>query len=458
MLDEYTLPESITGYLAKSGLPNPYGAMRPFIARWMRMLTAKGDFYDYEDKVDGQRLKIHRRSIRPAAKVAEEWASLLMTDKTTVATDDEAANEWLGAWMDSTGFLLNGSDLVKDAFALGTAAWALWLDVEGGRMVPRRYDARQVIPISWDDGRIVECAFASRASYRGQMLDQLTLHLRQADGYHILSRAWDTDGREVVPDGTEADFATGCPYPTFAVVRPAVKNTRVDMSPYGQSVYADAVDALEAVDLAFDAIFNEVDLTKARIFVADMLVDYGDGDGQSRPLPFGRDNTVFRKVAATSDLVEVFAPQMRTSSQKEAYELALRAMGGCCGFGESYFVERSGLRTATEVSSDNSQLMRNIRKHEKLLAGAICDIVRAAVFCAKRHLGQAQLPDYVEVAVGFDDSIIQDTAAEKAQDMAELNVTLNPWEFRMKWYGEDEATARANVPGAQEAAAPLFEG
>lgn len=34
--------------------------------------------------------------------------------------------------------------------------------------------------------------------------------------------------------------------------------------------------------------------------------------------------------------------------------------------------------------------------------------------------------------------------------MAELNVAMNPWEYRMKWYGEDEETARANVPGAQE--------
>jgi poly-gamma-glutamate capsule biosynthesis protein CapA/YwtB (metallophosphatase superfamily) len=33
-------------------------------------------------------------------------------------------------------------------------------------------------------------------------------------------------------------------------------------------------------------------------------------------------------------------------------------------------------------------------------------------------------------------------AAEKAQDMAEVGVTMNAWEYRTKWYGEDEATAR----------------
>lgn len=45
--------------------------------------------------------------------------------------------------------------------------------------------------------------------------------------------------------------------------------------------------------------------------------------------------------------------------------------------------------------------------------------------------------------MGFDDSIVTDTAAEKAQDMAEVAAGLmQPWEYRVRWYGEDEETAR----------------
>ena len=47
----------------------------------------------------------------------------------------------------------------------------------------------------------------------------------------------------------------------------------------------------------------------------------------------------------------------------------------------------------------------------------------------------------------FDDSIIQDVAAEKAQDMAEVGVTMHAWEYRAKWYGEDEKTAKARARG-----------
>ena len=45
-----------------------------------------------------------------------------------------------------------------------------------------------------------------------------------------------------------------CSFPTLGIVKPAVTNIRVDMSPYGQSVFADAVDAVQAVDLTFDAL------------------------------------------------------------------------------------------------------------------------------------------------------------------------------------------------------------
>ena len=67
------------------------------------------------------------------------------------------------------------------------------------------------------------------------------------------------------------------------------------------------------------------------------------------------------------------------------------------------------------------------------------------------------LPDEGDITVMFDDSIITDTAAEKAQDMSEVNITMNPWEYREKWYGEDEETAKANVPGSAEVNPAMFE-
>ena len=255
---------------------------------------------------------------------------------------------------------------------------------------------------------------------------------------------FDAEGNVIEPVGVCAEYDTGSAFPTFSIVRPAVDNTRVDMSPYGQSVFADAVDAVQAVDLAFDAMINEVDVSKMRVFLSDVLFDKeSGGNGKRVSIPFGKqDCTVFRKVMSTEDMIQEFAPALRTSSQAEAFRIALQMLGDLCGFGARYFdFDDAGyVRTATEVSADNSQLMRNIARHEHVLEVSLSGISHAVLHCA-REFGE-ELPDEGVVACTFDDSIISDTAAEKAQDMAEVGVTLNAWEYRMKWLGEDEATAR----------------
>ena len=68
-----------------------------------------------------------------------------------------------------------------------------------------------------------------------------------------------------------------------------------------------------------------------------------------------------------------------------------------------------------------------------------------AVLTCTRDMG-VDVPDEGDVGVVFDDSIVQDAEAEKARDMREVVAGLMlPWEYRMRWYGEDEATARRNV-------------
>lgn len=111
--------------------------------------------------------------------------------------------------------------------------------------------------------------------------------------------------------------------------------------------------------------------------------------------------------------------------------------GDLCGLGINYFdFDNVGyVKTATEVSSDNSALMRNIRKNENALAALLTDVSRALLAC-ERSMG-CELPDEGGVRVVFDDSIVQDTTSEKRQDMDEVAAGLmDRAEYRAKWYGE----------------------
>ena len=278
-----------------------------------------------------------------------------------------------------------------------------------------------VIPLTWDEDGVTECAFVTRAFYRGKAVDQLQIHLKggaglsagsssptafspeHSDGLldmgsdgtcRIVTVCFDHEGNELTPAGVAPVFDTGCPFPTFGIVKSAVTNTRVNMSPHGQSVFADAVDAVQAVDLTFDALINEVDVSKMRVFLSDALFDREKSGDKVISIPFGKqDCTVFRKVMSTEDTIQEFAPALRTASQSEAFRIALKMLGGLCGFGLGYFdfdESRGYVRTATEVSADNSALMRNIRRHENALEGAITGIARAVVGVS-RGFGRASL-------------------------------------------------------------------
>lgn len=226
--------------------------------------------------------------------------------------------------------------------------------------------------------------------------------------YRIVTVCFDHEGNELAPVGVAPVFDTGCAFPTFGIVKPAVTNTRVDMSPYGQSVFADAVDAVQAVDLTFDALINEVDVSKMRVFLSDVLFDREKSGDKAISIPFGKqDCTVFRKVMSTEDTIREFAPALRTASQSEAIRIALQMLGDLCGFMLGYFdfdETRGYVRTATEVSSDNSALMRNIRRHENALQEPIIAITRA-VMAVSRGFGES-IPDEGAVSVMYDDSII----------------------------------------------------
>jgi len=51
-----------------------------------------------------------------------------------------------------------------------------------------------------------------------------------------------------------------------------------------------------------------------------------------------------------------------------------------------------------------------------------------------------------DIAIGFDDSIFEDTETEQQRDRENVAAGLmSKVEYRMKWYGEDDVTAAAKV-------------
>lgn len=68
------------------------------------------------------------------------------------------------------------------AFELETGAFALWADADTREVRVRRYDARMIVPLTWDEEGVTECAFVTRAFWKGRAIDMAQLHLKGASG------------------------------------------------------------------------------------------------------------------------------------------------------------------------------------------------------------------------------------------------------------------------------------
>ena len=63
----------------------------------------------------------------------------------------------------------------------------------------------------------------------------------------------------------------------------------------------------------------------------------------------------------------------------------------------------------------------------------------------------ASLNEEAQVTIDFDDSIIEDKTTERNNDRQDLAAgIMNDWEYRAKWYNEDEVTAKKMLPKMED--------
>lgn len=390
--------------------------------------------------------------------MCREWASLIANEM-QAQSESADANEWVRDYCEDTGLYALFQRGIERAFAMGTGAMALWFDVrdEGTTIRVRRYDAKMVIPLTWDEDGTTECAFCTRVTIKGKQAVQLQMHIMDAESgtYHIVTKVW-RDSKPVASEGLGIieDFDTGCALRTFCLLSPAIDNTVQDTSPYGVSVFHDAIDTMRMLDTAWTALYDETDLLRAVLMVPDTMIDVEtDEDGKKRPVPFGnREQRLFRLTASAigeEGKPYAFAPQMRTSAIHEVYADACAALGDECGFGSQYFKpdKSGGLKTATEVSADNSALMRNIRNHENALGKELGRLLTALCECARVNCGASIAEGFEPVTIVWDDSIITDTQAEKTQMLSEIAAGVVPkWMYLVRFYGKSEEEAQLLMP------------
>ena len=244
-----------------------------------------------------------------------------------------------------------------------------------------------------------------------------------------------------------ARIETGSPDPQYVIDRLNIVNNadEDESNPMGIAIYANAIDVLKKLDIEYDSYTNEFDLGRKRIFVAPEMVKNADGTPAFDP-----EDTVFYQLPDNYDkdkegLIKEINMDLRTEQHSKAINDDLNYLSLKCGFGtERYKFDCSGVKTATEVISENSDMYRMIKKHEVILEDVLKELVKIII-----RLGIVlgnQLNLETEVTIDFDDSIIEDKEAERQSDRQDVSMGAMPlWEYRAKYYGESEEQAKAAV-------------
>ena len=401
----------IKQYLENSGYNTASDDTYSHIDEWLEWYKGYVEKFHKYKIFNGTTTVSHNRyTIGMGKKICEDWANLLLNEKVSINAGDYTKR--LNDILTANNFLVRANQLIELTYALGTGAFVEYMSDD--EVVIDYIRADMIYPLSWDNGDVTECAFGSTRVFKGEEFVYLQIHRLGKDGenpntYYIENKYIDAkDGKEMdIPDDIEEIVDTGSEIPLFQIITPNICNN-IDLdSPLGISVFANSIDQLKGCDLIYDSYMNEFVLGRKRILVpvssAKMQMEK---DGVVQPT-FDPEDTVYYQMSGDRQnemqLTEVDM-SIRASEHELGIQRSLDILSLKTGMGTGrYQFDSSGVKTATEVISDKSDLYQNRQKNAIIINAAILRMASAISFL---DCGM-----YVDATVDFDDSIIEDTNA-----------------------------------------------
>lgn len=449
--------------------PNAKNDLRTYVEQWKSWYQGNvKSFHNYFIYNGKKKVNQHRYTMNMAKEISEDWSDILWSEKCKISMKDDKSQDEFNELIDKLDLYSIINQSIEKSGALGTEAVVvsvydiienqdgMYLDVSEAKTRVDVVDIDWIYPLSWSNKEITECAFGSVEYVKGEKYVILAVHKLADDGnYHIYNHLFkDTNGllTEIKEkENTMDDFDTKSDIKWFSIFKPLLTNNLFNNNPFGIPHYANAIDNLKTVDIAFDALKTEVKDGKRRIFARAEMFNYDDG--QQRMVFDPEDTSIYQlpKGATKDDLIQSESDDLRTDKQISTLNTALNILGNKVGFGENhYHFDGTNLSTATAVVSSNSKLFRRKKKLEIGYESAIYDLVRAICY-ASSEFGKYNINDE-DMVIQFDDSIIEDKETESNRAMREVSAgLLSKVEYRMKVFGETEEIAKKKIQEIDDA-------
>lgn len=429
-------------------------------------------FHDYRVFTGQSTINCKRYTLGMAKKVAEDWANLLMNEKVKITLEGNKEQEFFDSVCKYNNFEVKANEMQEMKSALGTVAYVVRasditinsedgtiVDIGRGLLKIDYVTAQNIFPISWENGVVKECAFTSQATIGGENYLYLQIHKLGEDGNYIVeneiylnkngnltqANLSDVNGFENVPQIVR----TGSNKRQFVIDRLNIANNYDNILPLGIPAFANAIDQLKGVDIAYDSYVNEFILGKKRIMVRPAAAKTLDGE----PIFDPRELTFYVLPEDISDgnIIQPIDMSLRTTEHNAGLQDMLNALSSRCGFGENHYrFDTGGIATATQIISENSTMFRTIKKHEIILESVLKELCAIILRMGNSTLKMG-LNENVEVSIDFDDSIIEDKQSEFSRTMQMISAGLmTAAEGRSIIMNETIETAQAALPKMEE--------
>ena len=365
-------------------------------------------------------------------------------------SEEDQADEFLQHVLRENRFGSAFGDLLEKSFALGGCALKEWVEIpkdENGNDIGEGHVrigyvmGSQFVPTAWDNSKIRSAIFISREAKDGFYYTIVEWHHLDGTTYRVTNDLY----RMPIKDSEEPQNILGWWYPLnemypllspdttiydvkesfFQYIKPFGANYADDNSPLGMSIFAPAMNTLHGLDVMFDSLQREFVLGKKRIIAPARAMRMSAGVNGGRPERyFDADDEVWEALSTDNpEDLKIYdnSVDLRVDQHLTGINTDLSILCAQIGFdpGTLSFDTAKGLKTATEVVSENSKTFGTVRAHENNIRESLERMVRA-IFELAAHYGitwkgqtiESLISGGYDISVKFDDSIIQDKDAE----------------------------------------------
>lgn len=317
--------------------------------------------------------------------------------------------------------------------------------------------ADKFIPISFDDeGKLLDVAFLSIKRIGGDYYSRFERHYFTNGNLTIGNKCYHSQSQDHIGSPCDLNVVEewaginpgpvvyqGMTQMDFGFYRNPIEN-KVDGSKCGVSIFESAKERIAAADIQGARLDWEYDSGERAIHVDDRALNQNRRNG--KPGIAKLNKRLYRGLniedGKDKELLKEYSPDMRDESFKRGLEEYKREIEFIVGlaYGDLSDVQVVE-KTASEIKASKARKYNRVTAIQGNLRDCLEDFAAGLAFYNGLYTSG------YEFNCKFNDSILTDEETERQQDRQDVAMgVMQLWEYRSKWYNEDETTAKANLP------------